>query len=642
MNRRGVKKGAFVSVAEAAPWLIPQWDTEKNGDLTPENVSAGSGRRVHWRLRYDDSKTGRHFEFTWTAKVYSRVSGAGCPYLIGKGVWPGFNDLESQYPELALQWHPTKNGGKKPSEVAAQSNKRAWWYLPYDDPETGRHFDFDWEAIISNRIRGAGCPFLTGKAAWPGYNDLATVRPDLAAEWHPTKNGKLRPEDVLPMSKEIVWWYLPYDDPKTGEHFDFEWRTAVCNRMKGSSCPYLSGMAIWPGFNDLATLRPDLAAQWHPTRNGDLTPKMVTIGTAKMIWWYLPYDDPETGEHFNFEWRAELASRVKGAGCPYLAGKAVHPGFNDLATVRPDLAAQWHPTKNGDLTPAQVTVSSDRNVWWYLPYDDPKSGRHFDFEWSVCVSARTSGNDCPYLSGKAVWIGFNDLATVCPAVAAQWHPTRNGELTPQKVTAYTCRVVWWLLPYDDPRTGKHFDFEWQASIYDRVMGGGCPYLSGEALFRGFNDLATVRPDLAAQWHPTKNGELTARDVMSWSSRFVWWYLPYDDPVSGEHFDFEWLATVANRAAGSGCPYLVGRGAWPGYNDLASQVPEVAAEWHPTRNRTLRPDAVSVHSGRKVWWKCPVCGHEWMAAVANRTGAGSRCPACMRRRRSRVAGKEGCE
>ena len=51
-----------------------------------------------------------------------------------------------------------------------------------------------------------------------------------------------------------------------------------------------------------------------------------------------------------------------------------------LEEYAPDLAKQWHPTKNGDLKPMDVTYGSKKKVWWYLPYDDPKTKKHFDFE----------------------------------------------------------------------------------------------------------------------------------------------------------------------------------------------------------------------------------------------------------------------
>lgn len=53
-----------------------------------------------------------------------------------------------------------------------------------------------------------------------------------------------------------------------------------------------------------------------------------------------------------------------GSGCPVCAGKAVEPGFNDLAHGFPEVAAQWDTEKNNGLTPEQVTLFSNRVVWW--------------------------------------------------------------------------------------------------------------------------------------------------------------------------------------------------------------------------------------------------------------------------------------
>ena len=550
------KKRKKNALSVTNPELAAQWHPTKNGELTPDDVAAGSDTKAWWLLPYDDPKTGKHFDFEWPAYINNRVRGNGCPYLTGRAAWRGFNDLATTHPDLAAQWHPTKNGDLTPYDVTAGSTKKVWWFLPYDDPKTGRHFDFEWPACISKRIRGDGCPYLSGKAVWRGFNDLTTTHPDLAAQWHPTKNGGLTPYDVTAGSRTDVWWFLPYDDPKTGKHFDFEWRTKIPNRTNGDGCPYLSGRAVWRGFNDLATTHPDLAKEWHPTKNGNLTPYDVVAGSRPKVWWFLPYSDPKTGKHFEFEWEAYISNRANGKDCPYLAGQAVWRGFNDLATTHPDIAAQWHPTKNGNLTPYDVIAGSHTKVWWFLPYDDPRTGKHFEFEWAAEIRGRTThGSNCPYLSGKAVWRGFNDLATTHPDLAAQWHPTKNRNFTPDDVTAGSEKKVWWFLPYDDPRTGKHFDFEWPTKICERTHGSDCPYLSGRAVWRGFNDLATTHPDLAKEWHPTKNGGLTPYDVMTGSSKTVWWFLPYDDPKTGKHFDFEWPAYISNRTRGVGCPYL---------------------------------------------------------------------------------------
>ena len=309
------------------------------------------------------------------------------------------------------------------------------------------------------------------------------------------------------------------------------------------------------GVNDLATVNPELAKQWHPTKNGDLKPTDVTSGSKRKVWWLYPYDDERTGKHFDFEWEATIGSRNKDIGCPFLSNRSVWQGFNDLATINPELAKQWHPYKNGNLKPTDVTANNARKVWWLLPYDDEKTCKHFDFEWEAVIYDRNNGIKCPFFNGASVWQGFNDLATVNPDLAKEWHPTKNGNLKPTDITANNARKVWWLLPYDDPKTGKHFDFEWEARVLNRSNGNGCPYLNGTYIWQGFNDLATVNPELASQWHPTKNGNLKPENVSYGSKRKVWWLLPYDNPKTKEHFDFEWKADINSRNKGRGCPYI---------------------------------------------------------------------------------------
>ena len=141
-------------------------------------------------------------------------------------------------------------------------------------------------------------------------------------------------------------------------------------------------------------------------KNGDLRPEDVSCGSHKKVWWKLPYDVPDDypieslrEKHFDFEWEAQIKNRSKGvANCPFLSGRAVWPGFNDLQTINPKLAAQWHPIKNGNLKPNQITANSGFKVWWLFSYDDQNTGRHFDFEWQAAVNDRESAVCCQGLS----------------------------------------------------------------------------------------------------------------------------------------------------------------------------------------------------------------------------------------------------
>ena len=96
-------------------------------------------------------------------------------------------------------------------------------------------------------------------------------------------------------------------------------------------------------------------------------------------------------------------------------------GENDLATVNPVLAKEWHPTKNGNLNPEDITSGSSKEVWWLCP-----KGHSY----SMVVNQRTKrGYDCPYCSGQRVLKGINDLATTNPELAKEWNYEKNSGLT---------------------------------------------------------------------------------------------------------------------------------------------------------------------------------------------------------------------
>lgn len=300
-----------IPLAEKCPELVQEWHPIKNGKKTPYNVSYGSGYMAWWILEHKEDRSGKVFVFEWQATVYHRSEGEGCPYLTGKRVYPGFNDLASICPELIDQVHPIKNDGLTATNIFAFSNKKIWWLYPYDDPITGNHFDFEWEATVASRVRGNGCPYISNQSLWKGFNDFKTRFPRLALEWNYKRNKK-RPEDYMPNSREKVWWLYPYDDPDTGKHYDFEWEARITNRVQDDSgCPFLSNNAVFKGFNDLATKRPDLADEWDCDKNR-IRPDEVTLFSNKKRWWICPI--------CGNKWYAAPAKRASGQECSCRTG----------------------------------------------------------------------------------------------------------------------------------------------------------------------------------------------------------------------------------------------------------------------------------------------------------------------------------
>jgi DNA-directed RNA polymerase subunit RPC12/RpoP len=227
------------------------------------------------------------------------------------------------------------------------------------------------------------------------------------------------------------------------------------------------------------------------------------------------------------------SSVMKGIGCPYCSGHRAISGVNDLGTTYPEVAKLWHPTRNGDVRPCDVKPQSNTRFWWLCP--------ECGGEWEAVPGALTvRSGGCPYCSGHRVLAGFNDLATVAPEVARQWHPTRYGALIPADVTSGSDRKVWWRCERGH---------EWEATIASRVHGAGCPYCAGQRVIPGENDLAALYPEVARLWHPIRNGDLKPSDVMSHTTRKVWWL--------GE-CGHEWDTTVANMVKDDRLSDLLGK------------------------------------------------------------------------------------
>lgn len=321
----------------------------------------------------------------------------------------------------------------------------------------------------------------------PENRSLAHKRPDLIKEWDYENNGDLTPWNVYYGSGIIVSWKCPIC------HKSFLTSLNGMNRvMEGNTgCPYCSGKRVCIE-NCLATINPKLASEWHPTKNGKLTPYDVTSSSHKDAIWICEY---------GHEYRATIANRSAGKGCSYCAGKKSCKD-NCLATRNPWLSKEWDYEKNGKLTPYDVLPNSSKKASWICKI----CGQKYD----AIIANRNLGTSCPYCAGNKVCID-NCLATLNPELAKQWHPTKNGDLTPYDVTLFSKKEVWLICEKGHAS---------RVRISSRNISK-CGYCSGRMACED-NCLATTHPELVREWHPTKNGKLTPRDVTHGMVRKVYW------------------------------------------------------------------------------------------------------------------------
>jgi very-short-patch-repair endonuclease len=276
---------------------------------------------------------------------------------------------------------------------------------------------------------------------------------------------------------------------------------------------------------------PHLVKEWHPTKNGELTPKDFASQSHKKAWWLCPKG------HSYDSIIGNRAKKKKPTGCPYCAGQKVSEE-NNLLALFPEIAKDWHPTKNNELTPKQVTSGGNKKVWWLCPkghsYESTTSHR----------TAMKSG--CPYCSGHKV-SEDNNLLFLFPEIAKEWHPTKNGVLTPKNFTTGVDKIIWWLCP-------KGHSYE--SMINNRTQKKyphGCPYCSGRRVGED-NNLLFLFPEIAKEWHPTMNGELTPEDFTHGSTKKVWWQCP-----KGHHHESAIKDRTIKR---SGCPYCSNQSSEP--------------------------------------------------------------------------------
>lgn len=287
--------------------------------------------------------------------------------------------------------------------------------------------------------------------------------------------------------------------------------------------------------------------------------------------------------------------------CKFCSNKACLPGFNDLQTKYPDVAAEadgWDPS--------QVVFGSGKKVDWKCKLGHTWKSRVVDrtFEpfWTTSKSGKKrlkKPNNCPYCSGQKVWEGFNDLQTISPRIAEEsegWDPT--------KVSAGDHRRYDWKCSHGHT---------WKANVDNRVReNSNCPYCENKRLWIGFNDLTTCFPDVAVEadgWDPST--------TLAFTTKRVKWKCKYGH---------NWTTKLRDRISKdkpTQCPYCADQKVWPGFNDLSTRFPELAKEaygWDPSH-------VLAMSSSRRKWQCKHHPQHIWSTTVCTRSSKGTGCPEC---------------
>ncbi|SCX09669.1 Probable Zinc-ribbon domain-containing protein [Lachnospiraceae bacterium YSD2013] len=505
----------------------------------------------------------------------------------------GINDLLSQFPEIAAEWNYEKNSPLTPDNITKASKQKVWWTC-----ENGH----DYEQHVDKRtLRGYNCPICSGKKTVAGINDFAIVYPDIAAEWHPTKNGDKKPSMYSPKNGYRAWWQCKYNH---------EWQATIHDRSSGTGCPicknrYSSSFAEQAIFFYVKKLCPDAINRYKGLLDNNREFD-VYIPSRKVAiefdggYWHNSEESYEREKEKYQQCKKEGISliRVKENADSYRMGVADYAYY---------LKAKDKKQLQNIIQGIIDTLDPMSNFWTRR-----KVGNYHS---SIVVDLDKDRQDIlGYLYSVP-----NSLAELRPDLVEEWNYDKNGNLTPDLFGINSNEEAWWRC--------KICGHEWKTLIIHRAgkRNSGCPECKKISRGKAFTQnrvsercsLADNCPELMKQWDFSKN-TIDPHQITAKYNKKVWWLC--------DKCNHSWQSSPNNRSKGVGCPCCSGRVPKKGVNDLKTVNPSLAAEWDYEKNQGKRPEDFLPNSGKNAWWKCCKCGNQWEAKIRDRN-RGQRCPEC---------------
>lgn len=628
------------------PELVKEWNYEKNGNRKPSEYYPNSNKKVWWKCEKGHE---------WEASISNRTKngkGTGCPVCSNKKIIKGINDLFTKRPDLEKYWDFNKNK-ISPYTIPEKSNRNAYWIC-----DKGHSFSTKVYLMTIGNINNI-CPICSNRKVVDGVNDLATTYPELLKEWDYSKN-KCLPTQIHALNNKKYWWKC-----EKGHG----WSASVYSRTHNKRrCPYCTNQKLMKGYNDLATLYPRILEYWDYSKNKTKPTDFIGLHSNARVWLKCKN---------NHSWETRISDFTKGAECPICKNRVVLKGFNDLTTTHPSLCEEWNCLKN-IKKPYDYTYGSHEKIWWIC-----KKGH----EWKATINSRAKGNGCPFcakekqcsLPEKVIYyyvqkyfkdalenvhlkeIHLKELDIFVPSLKLaveydghNWHKNTERDFAKDELCkeagirlirireancpTYNSGSIKIYCPdiHNNAYLLKdaiHTLFLKINELYNLKIK---PKINIETDYSSFNELlvtgesnkslARKFPEIAKEWNFERNKGVTPNQISYASNKRVWW------KCKNGH---EWLAVVGTRTGKhkNGCPYCSNKKVLKGYNDLETLHPELAAEWHPTKNGALEPSDVCGSGGshKKVWWICP-SGHEYIASLGSRIRLHTGCNKCAINRR----------
>jgi len=566
----------------------------------------------------------------------------------------------SEIPEILNEWDFKSNEklGFDPEKITTGcSSKKVIWICP----KCGKSYN---KTPYDKIILKYQCPYCGhNKKSSKTYN-FATERPEIAKEWDYKKNYPIKPEDISPQSCTNYWW-LCFEG--------HSYQATPNNRYKRNSRCNI----CYKEVNSLANKRPDLIKEWHPTKNGTLTPNDVTFGKHDKVWWFCPA--------CGYEWRATITNRAKGRGCPecrkgtqtstpeqliYHYAQQLFPDTKNRYSIKKMEMDVFIPSINIGIEYDgegfhNSKKSFDRDVRksnlisnMGIKLIRIREASCYPMEDDIC-EIYTIKRECNYstllpilnkifskLSSSFIEINSADYFKVANRIKSNlykipyknslayymkqleitdtplkyfWDYKKNSSLNlfPQKVTKGSRKEAYWVCK-NNP---NHKSFK---AIYRVANGEGCEKCAGrnKTTEEWIKEARKVHDD-RYDYSKVKYINTTTKVTIICK-------------IHGEFFQ-----NPTNHLSGNNCPYCAGQGGFHPLDALEKAKPDLAKEWayDDSRNNGLTPKDVSIRDHQhKYYWKCTEGKPHNFAATISKRIAGMKCAVC---RHSKQISKDTC-
>ena len=488
----------YNDLATKNPELAKEWNHEKNGNLKPTDVTAGSHKSVYWKCNKGHE---------WISSIKDRNNGQNCPYCSNKRVLVGYNDLytyciNNHLEDIIDEFDKEKNSFTM-QDVTPGSNKETWWKC-----SNGHSYKTSPKRRV---IRGSGCGICSHNILEKGVNDLLTTNPEIAKEWDYEKN-KEKPDEVMAGSNIKKYWFIC---PK-----GHSYQTTVLGRKNGTNCPHCN-IEKHTSFPERAIYYymkkyiKDVKDSYH---NPIIVRKEIDIYLPE---WKLGIEYDGRAWHKNVARDLEKDAVCLKSGITLLRVREVGCYEYDSDSIKKY------------VTPYNIEELNDA-ILFIFDYLNKKNKLNIKANIDVDRDMYEI-LDLMNLSEKE-----KSIANYCPEIKKFWDYKKNGKITPEQISHASEKKI--FLKCSKNHT-------WETKAVNFALRPYCPYCNGRKVWSGFNDLKTTNPEIAKEWDYEKNGNLNPTDVKAGSNRNVWW------KCKNGH---EWKSMINNRTRGRGCPYCSGR------------------------------------------------------------------------------------